>query len=110
MNRLEHSLDVSQEAVYLQQTIQHISLHHSMTSLCPSSPSHLGHHEHALEVNREAVDLFRQLAAGRPDVFNAGLASSLSSLFAPLAHLGHHSTTRSRPTWRLRRRSRIITQ
>ena len=54
--------------------------------------AHLGHCEHALEVNRNAVDLFRQLAlaAGHPGVVNADLASSLNNLSARLSQLGHH--------------------
>ena len=55
-----------------------------------SDLAHLGHYEHALEVNREAVNLFRQLATDRPGVFNAGLASSLNNFSARLARLGHH--------------------
>ena len=38
---------------------------------------------------QEAVDLLRQLAAGRPDFFNAGLASSFNCLSSRLSHLGH---------------------
>ena len=39
--------------------------------------SDLGHHEHALEVNREAVDLFRHLAASRPNVLRHHSMASL---------------------------------
>ena len=50
--------------------------------------SFLVRHDHALEVNREVVDLYRKLAADRPSTFNACLASSLISLSCLLAHLG----------------------
>ena len=64
----------------------HVSHHHTSASLL----AHLGHHEQALEVNREAVNLCRRLAAGHPGVFNAELASSLNNFASRLSQLGHH--------------------
>jgi len=64
-----------------------LTLHlHSTISL---HLSNLGHREHALEVIQEAVDLYRQLAADRPHVFNPNLAGSLSTLSNRLSDLGH---------------------
>ena len=40
----------------------------------------LGRREHALAAIEDAVELYRELAAARPDAFRADLAASLTSL------------------------------
>lgn len=51
--------------------------------------SELGQREEALTSTREAVDLFRELAKTRPDVFLPCLAMSLSNLGSRQSDLGH---------------------
>jgi tetratricopeptide (TPR) repeat protein len=53
--------------------------------------SALGRHDEALAVEREAVALYRELAAVNPDRYRPDLARSLTSLGATLAKLGHFS-------------------
>ena len=48
----------------------------------------LGRREPALEAAQEAVDLYRRLAAARPDVFMPDLAMSLNNLANMLSDLG----------------------
>ncbi|MGW7210019.1 tetratricopeptide repeat protein [Streptomyces sp. NPDC054837] len=48
----------------------------------------LGQREEALEAITEAADIYRQLAAARPDAFQPDLASSLNNLSNCLAELG----------------------
>ena len=50
--------------------------------------SNLGHREAALAAAQEAVELWRQLAAARPDAFVPNLASSLNNLANRLSDLG----------------------
>ena len=50
--------------------------------------SWLGRREDALKAIEEAVDLYRNLAAQRPDAFNADLTSSLNNLSTCLSVLG----------------------
>ena len=45
--------------------------------------------EPALQAAQEAVDLYRELAAARPDVFKPNLAGSLNILGGMLSELGH---------------------
>ncbi len=51
--------------------------------------SDLGHREDALAASKEAVALYRQLAAARPDAFRPGLATSLNNLSNRLSDIGH---------------------
>ena len=48
----------------------------------------LGRREDALAASEEAVTIFRELAAARPDAFRPGLATSLTSLSDQLRELG----------------------
>jgi tetratricopeptide (TPR) repeat protein len=48
----------------------------------------LGRREDALAASEEAVTIFRELAAARPDAFRPGLATSLNDLSLRLADLG----------------------
>jgi Tetratricopeptide repeat len=48
----------------------------------------LGRREEALAAGQEAADLYRELAAARPDAFGPNLASSLNNLSVRLAALG----------------------
>jgi hypothetical protein len=48
----------------------------------------VGRHEDALTVITEAVELYRELAADRPDEFGPSLADSLNELAGLLARLG----------------------
>jgi tetratricopeptide (TPR) repeat protein len=50
--------------------------------------SELGEREAALAAAREAVELYRALAAQRPDAFRPDLAMSLNNLAAMLSELG----------------------
>ncbi|TCO78124.1 tetratricopeptide repeat protein, partial [Plasticicumulans lactativorans] len=50
--------------------------------------SALGQREAALEAAREAVSLYRALAASRPDAFTSNLAASLNNLAVRLSALG----------------------
>ena len=50
--------------------------------------SDLGRREEALAASQEAVDLYRQLAAARPDAFLPDLAMSLNNLGIRLSDLG----------------------
>jgi hypothetical protein len=50
--------------------------------------AHFDHHEQALVVIQESVDLYRQLAADCPSVLNAKLAKSLKQLSICLSRLG----------------------
>jgi tetratricopeptide (TPR) repeat protein len=52
--------------------------------------SALGRHEEALEATQKATDLYRSLAAARPDAYTADLAASLSNLGNILSNLGRH--------------------
>jgi Tetratricopeptide repeat len=49
---------------------------------------HLGRQEEAVAAAQEAADIYRRLAAARPDAFLPGLANSLNYLGAPLSALG----------------------
>ena len=48
----------------------------------------LGRREEALAASREAVEIYRELAAARPDAFRPALASALNNLSNRLADLG----------------------
>jgi tetratricopeptide (TPR) repeat protein len=50
--------------------------------------SHLGKREAALAATQEAVEIYRTLAAERPDAFLPYLATSLNNLGGTLTHLG----------------------
>lgn len=50
--------------------------------------SHLGKREEALAAAQEAVELYRRLAAARPDAFTPGLAASLLNLGNQMGDLG----------------------
>jgi hypothetical protein len=52
--------------------------------------SDLGHHEEAPKANKEAVRIYRPLAAARPDVFHPDLARTLGNLSIRLLKLGYH--------------------
>ncbi|KAF7984905.1 hypothetical protein HWV62_10917 [Athelia sp. TMB] len=56
----------------------------------------LGHHEEALRLLLDAVEVFRILAAERPSEFDRHLASSLKVLAVVLNHLGHESLNAER--------------
>src|SRR6185295_18664894 len=49
-----------------------------------------GSRERALHSGQQAVDLYRTLAAERPEVFQPDLASSLNNLATMLSDLGQH--------------------
>ena len=51
----------------------------------------LGHHEEALRLLPDVVEVFRTLAAERPAEFSRHLASSLAVLVIVLKHLGYES-------------------
>ena len=57
--------------------------------------SALGDREAALSAVREAADLYRALAAQRPDAFRPDLAMSLSNLAAMLSELGNREAALS---------------
>ncbi len=50
--------------------------------------SELGRHEDALAAAQEACEIYRRLAADRPDAFLSMLAMSLNHLSARLSDLG----------------------
>ena len=50
--------------------------------------SELGQREQALDAAKEAVNLYRQLAAARPEAFTPDLATSLNNLGLRLSELG----------------------
>jgi nucleoside phosphorylase/tetratricopeptide (TPR) repeat protein len=53
--------------------------------------SELGQREAALASTTEAVDIYRKLAAARPDAFRPNLAMSLNNLGNRQSELGHHA-------------------
>ena len=52
-------------------------------------PDTHGYREEALEVVRECVALYRDLARDRPNAFNPVLARSLNNFYNHLSDLGH---------------------
>lgn len=54
-----------------------------------AAASHLGRCKPALAATREAVELYRTLAANNPDTFERDLAKSLGGLGVLLSELGH---------------------
>ena len=60
-----------------------------VSEVLASAFGQVGRREDAFELTKVAVDLYRRLAAERPQVFHQGLAGALSDLAARLYELGH---------------------